>query len=325
MEDLHLKKSEIARQIIKEHGLSTFIFPCCVGHSEHLLFKGRTNFENCSSVHDCEWLSIVKRFTGFLNESESKDFKLVLCPDKEPGKRNNAEPDAELINIQNDKQRLVIEVKSIHELDNGKNKDVKSFTEFSEILVHFLRKINTQLGEHPYALIMDEEVRWGKQNNQKLNNMLMVAENIQRIIKDGFKHSPACWEVFEVDGVGFCFMILDDESALENNASKGTIQIQGKVKRDVTMRPPKKLFDEYMTKILKQTNDSFESYLGDEIRKILLIVNESNYLSYCLLKELMNFKMLDNVELWFATPVLEEIDEFGNEEFYGEYEFTKVK
>ncbi|MFB6367704.1 hypothetical protein ACFCP7_27455 [Paenibacillus elgii] len=215
----------------------------------------------------------------------------------------------------------------MHELNDGKNKDGKSFTEFSELLYHFLRGTNTQLEEHPYALIMDEEIRWGKQKNQKLNNMLTVAENIQRVIKDGFKHTPDCWEEFEVDGVGFCFMILEDESALQNNVAKGTIQIRGKVKRESTddLRPPKDLFNKYITRILKQTNDSFQPYRGEEYRKILLIVNESNYISNCILDVLLNVRMLDRVELWFATPDFEEIDEFGNEEFYGEYEFTRVK
>lgn len=34
--------------------------------------------------------------------------------------------------------------------------------------------------------------------------------------------------------------------------------------------------------------------------------------------------MLERVELWFVNPILVEIDEFGNEEFYGEYEFKRV-
>ncbi|MDG0808525.1 hypothetical protein [Cohnella rhizosphaerae] len=158
----YVVESEIARRIIEEQGLETYIFPCCSGHKDHDWFSGKTVYKTCSSVHKCEWILIVEQHIAYINKNESKKYKLVLCPDKEPNGQNDSEPDARLVNDDGPNEEFVIEVKSIHELDNQRNKDDKSFNEFAMYMSYYINQNITQLQQYPYGLLMDSDIRWGE-------------------------------------------------------------------------------------------------------------------------------------------------------------------
>ncbi|MEY8740182.1 hypothetical protein AB9M62_11755 [Bacillales bacterium AN1005] len=92
------------------------------------------------------------------------------------------------------------------------------------------------------------------------------------------------------------------------------------------MKPSRERIQQYLDKVFKSCEKKFEFYIDSDYRRALLIVDESNYISQLVYSELSKVKMSydQNFEIWFASRIYEEIDEYGNEEFYGSYDFKKV-
>lgn len=302
------------------------VFPCYELHEDNQAwYKGKTTFYNCKDLlKGCEWLSIGCNFITHINNEETKKYKLLKCPDKEPIVKSK-QPDLEFINALQSSEKFAVEVKELHELLSQKNKDEKSFSEFADYLSLYINNNNQHLKAIPYALIVSQNIRWGK--NDKNKNVTKVFKNIVRILDNGFVNYPDLSEEFEVGGIYFTFMIVDEEVAVENNIRKGVIQIRCPIFRGSTadLRPPKINFYEFMDDVKERTIKKFEDFT--EHRRALLLVNKSNYInnSVCTLIEKSNLMDIEDVEIWFASPIHEEIDEYGNEEFYGEYQFKQLK
>ncbi|MGR6545492.1 hypothetical protein [Paenibacillus tundrae] len=315
------------REKIKESGYAAY-FPCSRCHEDHdQWYEGLTNFDNCPDLFSgCEWISIGNRFINFVNNEESTNYKLSLCPDKEKkgNKIDSKKPD--LLFNNSTSKRFVVEVKELHELIPQKNQDAKSFSELARNIGVAILLDKPRLKALPYGLTMDVNVRWGKNEKQKYT--LEILKNMKRILANGFANSPEESEFFQVGGINFCFMILDEESAIENNVSDGEVKIIGPISFGTTrdLKPSRERIQQYLDKVFKSCEKKFEFYIDSDYRRALLIVDESNYISQLVYSELSKVKMSydQNFEIWFASRIYEEIDEYGNEEFYGSYDFKKV-
>lgn len=302
-------------------------FPCHKGNKYHKYYKGDKDFNNCPAMppnnnQKCEWLSSrLVLFVLELNKKESKTYTLVKCLDNDY--RDRSQPEVELVDINDENNKILIEVKSINTLKYMKKQDEASFMELYnslevENMLSKNSKLNLLIQENPVLLEIGDDIRWGKKKKQE--NIKKVISQISNIADNGFNHkSNFLVEEFKVGGIIFKFGVLTDECGRENGIQTG-LQVCTKMKRyNDEYSPPKEEFLSKLNEFYSETVNKFkncENY--NSYKKILLLINKSNY-SNNEIKSLVESSVKpDKInEIWYAKDKYEIIDEYCNEESVG--------
>lgn len=313
-------------------------FPCYSGHKyNHLYCKNATAYENCptlnSSTQTCEWIQSIYKFLKYVNESTGKEYTLIQCLDIE--NRIAKSPEVEAVNVHDHTDRIVIEVKTLHELNNVKKQNEVTFSEiwnslefeYYNLMIELKKsKIPAEIIElftKPIFIRCVDDVRWKKATKDKIINDISqelrsyIMNNLKSFIDNNNFYSKDSSYIskksFEVSGNKFEIGLLSNKCAAEQNVD--SLVFAGPMK-SVGID----YFNSDMSSKLQSFIDDcelkFKEY-KDDYKRILVIKNESNYFEGNIkgrLDELnvYNSNVID--EIWLGYHVYEIVDEYMNEE-----------
>lgn len=299
-----------------------YLFPCHPENPDHTFFRGKTNYKNCKN-RNCEYYKDLLPFINNLNLNENKDYKLEMCVEVEPTKKDckkNSSPEALFTNSKNEKDRFIIELKKI--VNHKTIQNDSTFNSFCKVFDKIIyTKLNNEaqnlLKKHPFVLYIDKPIKW-KKSNFGINNNQLEEKIVNAFKKLKFPIN------FSIDGNTFKLGILSKKSPMYEGFPSGikVISYQGRGVQFLAKDEEIELLQDF----INDSNDKFTNYFEnyEYTRSILLIHGNDELFDSDIEKYLPVLKIHESIsEIWIANYIHEIVDEYDNEEITG-IDYKKV-
>jgi|GEM_PF-3783143 len=263
-------------------------------------YQGNFNLKNCphmrkETTQDCEWKKSILPFL-YLTDMIHK-YALKKCPEVEYKDEtiNYKLPEAELININNPNDLMVIEVKGIHDRVDIKNREKYTLKALSSDVLNEFNKVLNEIFGNDFSLstkrtypsmylYSEKEIRWCKKSKDKIKNQ--ICEQVRKFIishKNFFIKSGDELELVKPKS----FIIVEGEREnkfkvgfLDNNSNKPKLEISTKLKQTNFYIEEKneKEIEKKINIYFDECKEKFCDY--KDTHKCLLILENKSSLSY---------------------------------------------
>lgn len=317
------------------NNLRAQLFPCHKEHKNYLFFKDNRDYCTCPTNNNhnekCEWVSSrLYYFLANINSTLKKNYTLAKCNDirsKIEGKKT----EVELVNIDNKDDKIVIEVKSIRELNKVRHERVYSFDEFSLMLYIILdtkikqnlkdmikeSALENFLQEHDLLLHIRDDIEYKKAKSYEFIND--VATEICKVIFNNYLSALfddvsiiKAKSDFIVDNINFTLVHPDEDTIEFFDIDGFTVFPKNFIIDNKEIIPPlikekytKETFEEKIKIYYSDCNEKFMDFEPSIYKRILILNNLSFYDKdeiYNRVKVIDKPQTIDEVWLAFHSP-----------------------